>query len=992
MEWWNDGGGPAFSVGRILLAAGFAALMLAAAGEAVPTVRLLTTSGEDATAFERGDTLVVEVVDASTAAESVAVTSTNVVRPDTLVIWVRMSSDTTFEGSLAPSWGTDETAELDVLPGDTIACHYAGTGGSAADSARARTHTAVLEIGAMDGGPGDPVSVLDSLIVEIHDRDWWLEDSVAVDLATSVERDSLWLMALGGSGDFRGTVGLVWGTGTEASALEVRGSDRIVAFFSDDQDTIGVPALVCDSVSVLTWNARSFWEDSLGIPVADYAPAATDSLRVRVEDRDLAGAASVEGEVVNRSDPGETERVVLVPSAVPDSVFRCSLSVQQPPATPENGIVEASNGDTLEFRYLEEADSSGSAAERIALVHYGGTAVAGGQTGTWAAADAPFLLSGDVTVPAGQTLTIEQGAVVKALPNQDALGSGIHETKVELVVYGALIAEGAGSDSVVLTSSSPSGGLGLWGGIRAEAGASLRMAHARVSGAAVGVAALGADVSLHNVALSRNGLESSGALYRREPPIPHRTVAALPGSLGAETACGLYLEGCSGDTVAGCVVGPTEGYGVFCVESSPVFTESSVHGSTLDGAVFYQSGGTIDLCRIRHNGQDGLYLLESAMMVSGCLVSDNGWAGLDAAFGADTVLCSGFVGNETRGILLYSEDGALVQDNSLVNNRVGVAVQGEQSPADLTRNSFVNNVEAGVRIAYGASPTVRCGNLYANGSYDLELGDYGWADVSADSNWWGRATTAAMESGADSIDTIWDWWDDPALGEVLFRPWLAGQEVRGPHEPDSTEIVALTLAAGAGDTILISVAIQGSSPDAGLLDYCTAEVWSDDDSLGIVVALPERDPVTWDLSSDGGWFGGWVVAGSDASSDAEDRLYVLPGGAVHGKVVVNPDVVDSLVWLSVDPPESVFPPQADIAFYPNPCFGSGTVVLNGVLPGDCELGLYDLLGRRVGRMWAVAGPDGRVRAPWTAPRGLRSGVYVWQSHGREARCRFVICR
>jgi hypothetical protein len=976
----------------MLLVAGCATVVLAAAAQAQPTVRFLTASGEDAISFERGDTLLVEVVDPSSSADSVAVRSANIVRPDTLVMWVPASSDTTFEGSLIPSWGIEDTAELDVLPGDTISCFYTGTGGSSADSARARTHTALLEVRAWGGLPGDPVSVLDSLRVEVQDSDLWLEDSVAVGIATSVEQDSLWLMAIGGSGDFRGTVELVWGTGTEESALEVRGADHIVAWFSDLQDTVGVSAVISDSVSVRTWNARVFWEDSLGIPVADYAPAATDSVRVRVEDRDVAGATSVEGMVVNRSDPTETEHVVLVPAAAPDSIFRCSLPIQPPPASPDNGIVEASAGDTLEFHFVEEADSAGGSAERVALVNYRGTAVSGQQTGTWTAADAPFLLYGDVTVPAGQTLTIEPGVAVKALPNQDASGSGLHESKVELVVHGALIAEGTETDSILMISSSPTGGLGVWGGVRADEGASLRMAHARVSGAAVGVAALGADVTLRDVTLSGNGLASSRALYCQAPPIPHRSAAALAGSLGAETACGLYIEACESDTIAGCAVGPTEGYGIFCVSSTPVFAECSVYSSTLDGAVFYQSFATVEGCRIRHNGQDGLYLLESATVVTGSLVLDNGWAGLDAAFGSDTVLCSGFVGNTLRGVLLYQETDVLIRGSGFANNQIGIAVQGEQSPADLRWNSLVNNAEAGVHVAYGASPRVCCSNLYANGGYEIELGDYGWTDVSADSNWWGRTTTAAMESGADSIDGIWDWWDDPALGEVQFRPWLTAQEVQGPHEPDSTEIVALTLAAGAGDTILISVAVQAFSLDPGMLDYCTVQMWSDDDSLGIVVALPERDPMTWDLSSDGVWFAGWVVAGTDASSDAEDRLYVLPGGAVHGKVVVNPEVVDSLVWLSADPPESVFPAQPNIAFYPNPCSGSGTVVLNGVSPGDCELGLYDILGRRVGRMWAAAGHDGSVRAPWTAPRGLRSGVYVWQSHGGEARCRFVLCR
>ncbi len=979
-------------IGRMLLVIGCATVALATVAGAVPTVRILTTSGEDAAAFGRGDTLVVEVVDASAAAESVAVTGVNVVRLDTLALWAQSSSDTSFEGPFVPSWGTQETADLDVFPGDTISCRYVGVGGSAADSARALTHTAVLEIGALGGLPGDPVSVLDSLVIVIHDRDLWLEDSVVVDVATSVERDSLWLKAVGDEGDFWRNVGLVWGTGTAESALEVQGVDRVVACYTDAQDAAGIVALVCDSVSVRTWSARAFWEDSLGNPVADYAPAATDSLRLRIEDRDVAGAAWVEGEVVNLSDPVETEHVVLVPAAMPDSIFRRSLAVQQPPVSPGNGIVEASAGDTLEFRYVEEADSAGTSAEVLVCVHYGGTAVAGTQAGTWTADDAPFLLYGDVTVPAGQTLTIEEGVAVKALPNQDITGSGLHETKVELVVHGALVAEGTLSDSVIMTSSSPSGGHGLWGGVRAEQGASLRLAYARLSGAAVGVAALAADVNLRSVTLAQNGLESSRALQRQTPPVPHRVAVALPDSLGAETACALYLEDCAGDTIENCVIGPTEGYGVLSFGSSPVFGECSFRASTLDGAVFLQSGGVMDRCRIGQNGQDGLYLLESAMVVTGCLVSENGWAGVDAAFGSDTVLCSGFVGNELRGVLLYMENGALMRGNSLMNNLVGVAVHGEQSPADLRWNGLLNNEEAGVHVAYGASPRVCGSNLYANGAYDLEMGDYAWADVWADSNWWGTATTAAMQAGEDSIDAIWDWWDDRALGEVLFWPWLLGQEVRGPHEPDSAEIVELSLSPGTGDTILIVVGVQASSLDPGLLDYCTVEVWSDDDSVGIVVALPERDPVTGLISPSGSWFRGWLIVDSVASSDPLDELHVSPGSAVYAQTTVNATATDTMTWMSADPPGALIPTVANLRVFPNPCSGTGAVVLSGVVAGAHEVGVYDVRGRLVGHVIVSTDATGEGFARWWIPQRFASGVYVLRSSRAGPSCKLLLCR
>src|SRR5438874_12653280 len=42
------------------------------------------------------------------------------------------------------------------------------------------------------------------------------------------------------------------------------------------------------------------------------------------------------------------------------------------------------------------------------------TNVSGTQTGTWTLAGSPYLIIGDVTVPAGQSLAIEPGVIVNA--------------------------------------------------------------------------------------------------------------------------------------------------------------------------------------------------------------------------------------------------------------------------------------------------------------------------------------------------------------------------------------------------------------------------------------------------------------------------------------------------------------------------------------------------------------------------------------------------
>src|SRR5437763_768678 len=80
------------------------------------------------------------------------------------------------------------------------------------------------------------------------------------------------------------------------------------------------------------------------------------------------------------------------------------------------------------------------------IVSHAGTTIAGGsiKTQSWTAAGSPYLIKGDVTVPAGVTLTIEPGAIVQ-MAARDALAAGNDGDRVEIIVSGTLIVGGAGS-------------------------------------------------------------------------------------------------------------------------------------------------------------------------------------------------------------------------------------------------------------------------------------------------------------------------------------------------------------------------------------------------------------------------------------------------------------------------------------------------------------------------------------------------------------------
>jgi hypothetical protein len=100
---------------------------------------------------------------------------------------------------------------------------------------------------------------------------------------------------------------------------------------------------------------------------------------------------------------------------------------------------------------------------------------AGSQTGTWAAADSPHVVTGDVQVPAGQGLVIEAGSVVLMNPG------------VAFNVDGTLIANGADGAPIALVSRELRPGAGDWAGVSIGPSGAAWLTEAQVSHAVTGV-------------------------------------------------------------------------------------------------------------------------------------------------------------------------------------------------------------------------------------------------------------------------------------------------------------------------------------------------------------------------------------------------------------------------------------------------------------------------------------------------------------------------
>ncbi len=199
-------------------------------------------------------------------------------------------------------------------------------------------------------------------------------------------------------------------------------------------------------------------------------------------DQDVALSCSTDGAVIHYTTDG------TIPTAA-SPVYSSEISVNGPLAmrmikacAVKSGMNDSAVGQayyTVEYPSANKLDIPGGLlTSNLTLTKSGG----------------PYLILGDLTVPAGITLTIGAGTVVQ-FPSTDSMAGGQDSDRVELIVRGTLSVNGSRTDPAIFRANAGTSA-NVWYGIVVDTGTA-DIAGAIIKHAAFGIRAIHAASDLH---------------------------------------------------------------------------------------------------------------------------------------------------------------------------------------------------------------------------------------------------------------------------------------------------------------------------------------------------------------------------------------------------------------------------------------------------------------------------------------------------------------
>lgn len=449
----------------------------------------------------------------------------------------------------------------------------------------------------------------------------------------------------------------------------------------------------------------------------------------------------------------------------------------------------------------------------------------------WTFANNPYIVTGNILVNNGVTLTIESGVIVK-------FNSGL-----SMQIDGTLIAQGTSSDSITFTSNTVDTA-GAWGYIYFSDTSTDAVFQNDINGIYLSGSILEYCIIQYAGGIS---VFDNGALRldQATPFINYCTITnnSASGIRVYEISGGLKIS----NSVITNNASLENGGGIYIINDQwdGIPTTSLISGNTIsynstvypystsEGGGIYIAVGNYKIITISNNivtnntadNGGGIYnAYHGTAYISNNIIinntSDAGGAGIYNGK-ADGTISENIISNNTSlvnggGIMLFQGISSVIILNNVIADNVTSSSAGGiyswSSPPTILNNHIVRNTannDVGIyyyscyydsirfnTIAYNkntdygnnfnrtlyltlAYPEIKNNNIFNNDAfYELYNDNYqGTPNVAATNNWWGTANDVDIQA------KIYDWFDDSNLGIVNYSPYLTTPDTAAPVSP-----------------------------------------------------------------------------------------------------------------------------------------------------------------------------------------------------------------
>ena len=467
--------------------------------------------------------------------------------------------------------------------------------------------------------------------------------------------------------------------------------------------------------------------------------------------------------------------------------------------------------------------------DNLNYTELGGTIISNDTT--WTAANSPYLLTGNVLVEQGATLTVEPGVTV-----------WFSDTRA-LQVQGGLIAQGSATQPITFTSWHVQGQQpDDWGAIAfgdTAVGATFDAAGNYISGStlqhatieyagggsfAYAVDAPGTAVYVDHCTIRHNGAgglrvggsenyisgniidgNSDSGIYNGSSPATIRN-NTISGNSGEGIHNARSLVTIQDNSISGYSTGINNSGPSTSIQSN-VISDNSGDGLVNNGSSVIIQNNTISSNArginnsgpstgiqsnvISGNSGDGLVNNGSFAIIQNNTISGNA-RGINNS-GPSTTIQSNVIGDNSGNGVESSGSSVIVHGN-IISGNVGSAIRWSNS-GEIAYNTILSNTSSGntggiyVSLDY---PSIHHNTIRGNSGFALYNGN-GFSSTRLDAryNWWGTDDETALQN------LIYDWFDDAAKGLVDYDPYLIEQP---DLKPAGVNVSGRTAGAALGQT------------------------------------------------------------------------------------------------------------------------------------------------------------------------------------------------